>query len=244
MYVCASQHDAYTNTVSRELVPRGAPLFISARPSIRNKVGRLLLVHISGSYVMFKILPTPTVHSVPEEYLGDTPGRTTGLRPLFRNKTIHTALAVQMTCFVWREDSTLVSTLQFVPSPTEFGRVIVVSTFGTGRSNGVTSSEKSQQNLIENLVRTGYFSTRFGTSARWHSRRAARGRAVRLLRDKDAAWEEALPVAYLSSVQPYVIWGIHSFTESQKHFRRSVRFRLDRTNHGSGTIIVPFPRPI
>ena len=41
--------------------------------------------------------------------------------------------AVQMACFVRRKDSTLVSTLNFVTSPTGFDRVKVVSTLGTGR---------------------------------------------------------------------------------------------------------------
>ena len=46
-------------------------------------------------------------------------------------KTNHTA--VKLACFVWRKDSTLVSTLHFVPSPTGFGSVNLVSTLGTGR---------------------------------------------------------------------------------------------------------------
>ena len=41
--------------------------------------------------------------------------------------------AVQLACFVWREDITLVSTRHFVTSPTGVGRVKVVSTLEAGR---------------------------------------------------------------------------------------------------------------
>jgi hypothetical protein len=41
--------------------------------------------------------------------------------------------AVQMACFVWRKERTLVSTRHFVTPPTGFGRVILVSTLGAGR---------------------------------------------------------------------------------------------------------------